>query len=123
MVSKPTKKEPGRSRGTIMVLMTLERWLWSKFRERRQVETMPVDHLNKYLEEFFRVVRKESGEPYSPASFGAIQRDLANFLEASSYPYCLKTSEKFKTCRKVYEKRLEHLQKVANYHRKSHALT
>lgn len=96
-------------RDMVKTMRMLERWMWSKYGDDRQTETIPASELDAYLAEFYRVVRKESGEEYGPVSFRKLHYCIKRFLSESGYECCMMTSGKFMQSRTAYCKRLKKL--------------
>lgn len=79
----------------IKAISTLERWWWAKFGEERPIENMdPVD-LNRYLEQFFPILRRPSGEEYNKDSLTNFRSYLDRFLREKGYPYSISKSVEF----------------------------
>ncbi|XP_064596622.1 uncharacterized protein LOC135463294 [Liolophura sinensis] len=74
---------------------TLERWLWAKFGEERNIEEIPAAELDSYLAEFYPILRKESGEPYHVKSLFNLRYCLDRFLRDRGYQHSISKSQAF----------------------------
>lgn len=78
-----------KSRTTVSDMLravtTLERWLWSKHDEHRQM----------FLEEFWLVLTRESGVPYEPVTFRKYRYCIDRFLTENGHPFSITTSGDF----------------------------
>lgn len=74
----------------------LETWLSSlPVREWRKIEDIPPKDLDLYLEQFFRTVRKSTGEEYDPKYLMTVRSGLSRYLKDHGYPYSIVRSFEF----------------------------
>ncbi|XP_064596998.1 uncharacterized protein LOC135463599 isoform X11 [Liolophura sinensis] len=57
----------------------LERWLLQHYKENRNVENIPPAELDRYLCEFYRVIKKPSGQDYDSLSFVNLRSCIHRF--------------------------------------------
>lgn len=71
--------------------------------EFREIETIQHAQLDKYLQEFFVGIRKETNEgecnEYHPGSLDGCQAIIKRYLKQQKYPYDILLSEEFKQSR------------------------
>ncbi|XP_064597429.1 uncharacterized protein LOC135463895 [Liolophura sinensis] len=98
----------------VRTVATLERWMWYKYDECRRIEDLPAKTLDKYLEEFYPLLRKPSGEDYTPDAFSNFRYYVERFLKMHKYPHSvskshafLKSSLSFRRARKAIALRRE----------------
>lgn len=79
----------------VRTVATLERWMWYKHGECRRIEDLPAEALDKYLEEFYPLLRKPSGEDYTPDAFSNFRYYVERFLKMHKYPHSVSKSRAF----------------------------
>lgn len=89
------KKPPHTVLDIVKAVTTLERWLWNKYKESRNVEEIPAEELDAYLAEFFQILKRPNGQRYGPASISNYRHHLDRFLKDHQYPYSLSKSREF----------------------------
>lgn len=88
----------------------LERWLLQQYNEKRYVEKIPPAELNRYLCEFYRIIKKPSGQDYDSLSFVNLRSCIHRFLKEKNYPTSIITSPEFYSSKEVYLLRQRMLQ-------------
>lgn len=73
---------------------TFERWLWKKD-EAREFEKIPAEELDRYLETFFGILKKQNGTDYDLGSFIRFRSYLDRYLKEHGYPHSISKSPAF----------------------------
>lgn len=83
---------------SVGAVRTLEHWIWQRpqWKERRCVNDIPPEELDKYLVEFF-----SSLTHYKTYSFSVLRSNLKRYLEITGYPACIKSSPVFENSRRA----------------------
>lgn len=63
--------------------------------DEREAEQIPPGELNKYLEDFFVVVKKQNGESYEPSTIRGIMASINRYLTERNYTDNIMTSRNF----------------------------
>lgn len=89
----------------VKAVSVLERWMWSKYSELRQVETILPAELDQYLQEFYKVLKKGSGRDYEPSTLKKYRFCVGRFLKENGYAHCPVTSSMFEGSRRAFKRR------------------
>lgn len=79
----------------VSVVCMVQRWLWRRYGEMRYLERMPAADLDKYLAEFFSVVKRTDGMEYGAHRLSCLRSNLERFLKENNYPYSIIKSLEF----------------------------
>ena len=69
--------------------------------EEREVENIPADKLNDYLEDFIMTIRRKDSSDYEPGSLRSIFNSIARYLQQKKYAECLLKSAVFQGSREM----------------------
>ncbi|XP_069128860.1 uncharacterized protein KIAA1958 homolog [Argopecten irradians] len=94
-VNKNTRKK------TDSDVNNLHRYLQNRLNEKRQIQQIPPQHLNKLLCIYFMNVRNQKGEEYEPSSIRGIQCSIDRYLKTKDYGKQLASSIEFKKVMEV----------------------
>lgn len=73
--------------------------------DRRKIHRIEPEKLDLYLAEFYKVVKKSSGEDYSPFSLGVYRSCLSKYLSAHGYPHSILRSDLFVRSTNAFKQR------------------
>lgn len=102
----PGPMTPGTAMDMVKSLTILGRWMWSKYKDERQLEKIPAPDLDKYLKEFFLILKKENGTWYEPGSFRKHRYCINRYLKENRYPFCIASSAEFLSSRCAFTHRM-----------------
>ncbi|XP_064596621.1 uncharacterized protein LOC135463292 isoform X6 [Liolophura sinensis] len=91
----------------IRAVSTLERWLWSKHDENRQVEAIPPAELDRYLEEYWQILVRQNGVDFGHQTLFKMRHCLDQFLTKNGYPVRITSSREFARSRRALHLRVK----------------
>ncbi|XP_064597191.1 uncharacterized protein LOC135463713 isoform X5 [Liolophura sinensis] len=89
-----------------LAVVQFEHWLKEgKHGDRRHIEDISPETLDGYLAEYFSIVRKQSGEDYSVASFSSLRSCIEIYLKQVNYPCSITGSIEFTKSQMAFKSR------------------
>ena len=106
MENRNTKEKTKRD------VQLFEEFLRKKKNDLREVHTITLAELNKYLAEFIRSVRREDGEDYEPSNLRCLVSSLERYLKKNDYPVGIMNDKQFEVARKSLQSKQKELKKA-----------